>query len=446
MKFNRIISVLITFIFCVNSLLLSQYKTEWSNFYSSNGNLSIDKAQFIASDKWGNVIVTGVSNTDGKGDDIVTIKYDKYGNQLWIAIFNGTGSYNDRPRFLVIDNDGNIIITGSSTGSGGTSDDIITLKYNKDGVLMWNNVFASKGGIGDEGSSVAADDLGNVYVTGTAGHIVTDKSGMDWVTIKYSPSGEQLWMKPYDDNISNDRSGVLTVDPAGNVYVAGQCNAPAYHIGIAKYDNSGNLLWFAKYDGKSVSYDKPTDIKTDNEGNVYLTGYSSEDNKDILTLKLDYLGNIVWKKNFNGPANGSDEAQKLLVDKEGNVYVAGTVEAGKKKQYRILLKYDNSGSEVWKNISDKPLSKNIETIQLLLNSSGNLLVTGSSVISGKSYSEMAADCFSPAGGLLWQHYFSAENSIPTALNAALDPDDNILLGGFITGQGNYNYCTVKFSK
>lgn len=99
MKFNRIISVLITFIFCVNSLLLSQYKTEWSNFYSSNGNLSIDKAQFIASDKWGNVIVTGVSNTDGKGDDIVTIKYDKYGNQLWIAIFNGTGSYNDRPRF-----------------------------------------------------------------------------------------------------------------------------------------------------------------------------------------------------------------------------------------------------------------------------------------------------------------------------------------------------------
>jgi hypothetical protein len=42
--------------------------------------------------------------------------------------------------------------------------------------------------------------------------------------------------------------------------------------------------------------------------------------------------------------------------------------------------------------------------------------------------------------------FLKENNIPSALNAALDPDGNVILCGFITGTGNLNYCTVKFSK
>ena len=446
MKIKQIIQakIFLALLVFTQTALFSQYKTLWNNIYSSAGNLSIDKAQLIAADNSGNIIVTGVSNAEGKGDDIVTIKYDSKGNELWRALFNGTGSYNDRPASMVIDTDGSIIITGSSTGSGGTATDFITLKYSKDGTLLWNNIIASNGGIGDEGSSVFVDGSGNIYAAGSAAHVVTDKSGMDWVTVKYSPTGEQMWIKTYDENTSNDKALVLTADAGGNVYVAGQCIAPAYHIGIAKYDNRGNLLWITKYDGKSVSDDKPADIKTDIEGNVYVTGYSSEENKDILTVKLDNSGNIIWQKSFNGPGNGRDEAEKLVVDKNGNVYVIGTVEAGKKKPQRFIIKYDFSGNEVWKNIADNPLSKNISTLQMLQTGRGKLLVTGSSAVNGKMYSEMGADCFSESGELLWQQHFFTENSIPTGLNAVLDKEDNVILCGFITGEGNLNYCTVKF--
>ena len=438
--------ILIAIFIITHSALYSQYKTMWGSFYSSTGNFSIDKAQLVASDKQNNIVVTGVTNLSGNGDDITTIKYDSKGNQLWIAVFDGTGSYNDRPNGLVVDNDGSIIITGSSTGSGGTAADFITLKYNKEGALLWKNIIASKGGIGDEGISVVVDGSGNIYATGSAAHIVTDNSGMDWVTVKYSPTGEQLWIKTYDDNTSNDKASVIAADADGNVYVAGQCIAPAYHIGIAKYDNIGNLLWITKYDGKSISDDKPADIKTDIEGNVYVTGYSSEENKDILTVKLDNSGNIIWKKSFNGPGNGRDEAEKLVVDKNGNIYVMGTVEAGKKKPHRFIIKYDNSGNELWNNIADKPLSKNISSLQMLLTGSGNIIATGSSAVNGKMYSEMGADCFSESGELLWQQYYYTENSIPTVLNAALDSDDNVVLCGFISGEGNLNYCTAKFVK
>jgi hypothetical protein len=55
-------------------------------------------------------------------------------------------------------------------------------------------------------------------------------------------------------------------------------------------------MWTAKYDGAMLSDDKPVDLKTDNNGNVYVTGYSSESNKDLITLKLDNSGKILWKK------------------------------------------------------------------------------------------------------------------------------------------------------
>src|SRR3972149_1938174 len=208
----------------------SQYKVEWTADFSSSGNISIDKAQFIAIDPEGNIIVTGVTNGSGINDDLTTIKYDKKGKQLWVAIYNGPGNYHDRPNGMVIDQFSNVYITGGSTGDNNTATDYFTVKYNTSGAEMWVARFASKGGIGDESKSIAVDQLGNVYVTGKAGHIVTDNSGMDWLTIKYNTNGQQIWTAAFDDQISTDGATALTIDEDGNVYVTGQCIAPAYHM------------------------------------------------------------------------------------------------------------------------------------------------------------------------------------------------------------------------
>ena len=72
-------------IFIFSSQLQSQYKVEWAADYSSAGQVSIDKAQFIIIDGEGNIIVTGVTNGSGINDDLTTIKYDKSGKQLWVA-------------------------------------------------------------------------------------------------------------------------------------------------------------------------------------------------------------------------------------------------------------------------------------------------------------------------------------------------------------------------
>ena len=54
--------------------------------------------------------------------------------------------------------------------------------------------------------------------------------------------------------------------------------------------------WVARYDGPASAGDIATAITIDDEGNVYVTGwsYSYETNRDYATVKYDNDGNVLW--------------------------------------------------------------------------------------------------------------------------------------------------------
>jgi hypothetical protein len=439
---------LFTLISSFTAQLHSQYKVEWVKTFSTEGKVSIDKAKFVALDYDGNVIVTGTTNAEGLNENLTTIKYDKQGNQLWTAFYNGPGNYHDYPNGMAIDQFNNVYITGGSKGDGGTATDYFTVKYNSSGSEMWAERFTSNGGLHDESVSVAVDIHGNVYVTGFAGHIATDNSGEDWLTIKYNTNGQKVWSAVYDDGIVTDKAASLTIDASGNVYVTGQCRGPGFHIATIKYDTSGKQLWIAKYDGSGNAWDKPTDIKIGNTGEVYITGFSYESNFDYITIKYDNNGNEIWKKNYNGLMNMNDEASSLLTDANGNVYVLGTSEAKKNKINRCIIKYDNGGNEQWNRISENYLSKNIEKLTMKFGNDGNILVTGTSLIAqDKAPTEMVVDCYDKNGTLLWQAVYASKEKLPVASALDTDLEGNIYITGYIQEvNGFFNFCTVKFSK
>ncbi len=82
----------------------------------------------IAVDLANNSYVTGYSPGTNSGNDIVTIKYDQNGNQIWVQRYNGPGNGDDEGNAIAVDNNGNVYVTGyETTAAGGT--EMVTIKY-----------------------------------------------------------------------------------------------------------------------------------------------------------------------------------------------------------------------------------------------------------------------------------------------------------------------------
>jgi hypothetical protein len=84
---------------------------------------------------------------------------------------------------LAIDSANNVYVTGYSPGTN-SGNDIVTIKYNSDGNQIWLQRYCSPSGGNAAGNAIAVDNNGNVYVTG---YDTTAAGGTEIVTIKYSP-------------------------------------------------------------------------------------------------------------------------------------------------------------------------------------------------------------------------------------------------------------------
>ncbi|MBS4015884.1 MAG: T9SS type A sorting domain-containing protein, partial [Candidatus Latescibacteria bacterium] len=77
---------------------------------------------------------TGICGS-GTNGDYVTVKYNSDGVQQWDIRYNGPGNTHDDARAIAVDNNGNVYITGYSTGSG-TDKDYATIKYVQTGASV----------------------------------------------------------------------------------------------------------------------------------------------------------------------------------------------------------------------------------------------------------------------------------------------------------------------
>jgi beta-propeller repeat-containing protein len=159
---------------------------KWVQRYNGPGN-GLDVAQAIAADHKGNVCVTGASAGIIAGErEIATIKYDDDGNTKWVQRFKGTGPGTGQGNAIASDKKGNVYITGFSAG------DIITIKYDKNGDTMWVRTYNGPGNGGDAANAIAVDNDGNVYVTGLS---TGNGTGEDITTIKYDDDGDLKWVQ-----------------------------------------------------------------------------------------------------------------------------------------------------------------------------------------------------------------------------------------------------------
>lgn len=311
----------------------------WTRTYTgptSGHNWTFAKNIFV--DDSGFVYIAGTSEgltaVHGLRQDYTTIKYSSDGTQQWVARYNGPGTDADVINSMTVDASGNVYVTGSSgggsAGSGDSYDDITTIKYNALGDTLWTKTYKGPGTSPDEGNKIIIDNLGNVYVTGTT--YVDTSVNENIITIKYNSGGTELWKKFFNGPGNNtDEGTAIGVDSFYNVYVTGKSVyslADGFDIVTIKYDSIGNELWDRNFNGSSNGNDESQAITIDAEGNIYVAGTSVNTStaEDYQLIKYNPSGIQQWEQAYTYPnGSGSQEyVAALFVDSANNIYVAGT--------------------------------------------------------------------------------------------------------------------------
>lgn len=332
-------------------------------------------------------------------------------------------------RAIAVDPVGNLLVAGTSYFEG-ASNDFLTLKYGPDGSLLWT---ARRGSLGPEpsadgASAVAADSEGNVYVAGSSGSV--------YLTVKYSPGGEELWARGVNaDEPDLDLS--LELDSAGNAHVAGATAA-------VKYAPGGEELWTVHADEIGAGF-STADMAVDADGHVLLSGLLARPELDMALARLDPDGKLLWLRAYNGPAGLEDRAVALAVDRDGNAFVTGKSVGPDQKPNFATLKYDTDGKLLWERRWEGR-GWGAEPVALALDGAGYARVAGTFVFSSGTGAGLALLKYSPEGSLDVVVEYGAEGRGEVRA-LAVDPAGNSYVAVRSTfWETGWDYATFMFSR
>ncbi len=349
-----------------DDIFLAKYDSHYNLLWvKSMGGTYPDGNSAIAADGSGNVYVSGsyavkanIANITLTGvyEDGFVAKFDPSGNILWAKQISSIGS--DAAYSVKLDASGVPYVTGvfSDTATFGltslTSDgdgDIFVAKYNPaNGEIIWAKKYGGENL--QIGSSLYINSSGEIYLAGNfrvsakiGANTFTATGDPDSFIAKLNSNGEVVWANQISGTYSEIVASIVSDDN-------GNCYATGYYIGatnfggltltssgkaeifLAKYSSSGNLIW-VKSAGSNDS-DNANSVAIDNTGNVYITGYFSNNasfgdrtlttdgiNNDLFVAKFNSDGNIIWVKQAGGP--GYDYGNSIAVNDAGTLTIGG---------------------------------------------------------------------------------------------------------------------------
>lgn len=347
----------------------------WMRHFGGNG---WDSGNSISVDDFGNVIITGhfsetvnflespqVYNLSSAGEiDIFVAKLKASGTLQWAKVLGGPTI--DIAYSITFGHNGSILTTGRFTGTSdfdpgngvynlsGFSGAFVS-SISPTGEFEWAKQF-----VGATGLAIAADEIGNIYTTGTYHTAVDFDPGPGTFIIgpqggfgsggyisKLDSQGNFVFAKEYASGMTTLPSDIM-ISALGYIYVSGSFGGNTYFepnnsasllssngvsdAFVCKFDENINFVWCRGF-GEGFM-DRANSVTVDCSENVYVLGSFGDTvdfdpgpeihelacagTSDVFILKLDSLGEYLWVSQLGGP--GQDESSSIVLGRNSSIY------------------------------------------------------------------------------------------------------------------------------
>ena len=337
------ILILVASIFSVNALQAT-----------SSNQLSVTKANLIWERSYGGAaddrafclttvgdgyLVAGSSQSEVAGRTVGwVLRLDRDGNVLWNRTYPEEG--NGEIRHILSLADG-FLLVGNLFLPAGDIDGFV-LRTDLEGELLWNLTLG--GGKVDKLFSAVSTSDGFVLSGLTCSFGGGDSDA--WV-VKVDSAGNVVWERIYGEEAEEAARAVAFIGV--DYVVAGYSNymgAENYDVLLLKLDASGNIVWNSTHGGDQS--DKAYAIATV-EGRLVVAGDTRSKgmgDSDAWIIAVDGDSNLVWEKTVGGV--DFDMPTCITASRDGGFLVGGfTFSFGSGKRDFWLFKLDGSGEVLW---------------------------------------------------------------------------------------------------
>jgi hypothetical protein len=240
--------------------------------------------------------------------------------------------------------------------------------------------------------------------------------GKDKVSVmKINANGEEIYYQTYSPDVFSSASFIIQ-DTDNGYLIGGTKYVGAYEsdIVLVKIDETGEIIWKHEYhEGKSS---RITNAKKTKAGTTIIAAYMQESaGAKRYLFEVDTIGKVLWKKVYGGDYYLAD----VVEDEEGFVTV------GNSSSNRLaVMKVDYKGEKVWEKEFSHQFSK--EANSIFRTTKGDFVIGGIQG-TGSNSRDVLLFKINTQGELIWEKLYPGAQLV---YSVSTTSDDGYIIGGF----------------
>ncbi len=331
--------------------------------------------------------------------------------------------------------DQGIAVVGSQSREINGKKDLWAIKTNKRGLIEWEKTFGGQDN--DEGYDViATSDGGFLFI----GYTWSFGNSQQIYLIKTNYNGDLIWEKTYGGIMWEVGNAVVELKDGGYA-IAGYTNSPGLSSGntdilLLKIDPNGDLVWQKAYGNLLFpNHELAYDIIQIEDGGFIVVGARdrySEGSFNSLVLRLNEKGDLIWEKEFIGEGQTSEKIFNITKSSEGSFFLcASTNSLSSPNIYQPkIIKIDISGNIAWQR-TYKSNSRDYHHFKAASTQSGETIIVGTSI--NKPVDQDREDAFltkiNSFGDIVWSLPYGSSDNDDWGWSVTTTEEENIIFVG-----------------